>query len=117
MEMEMITVAPDHFAGRDEAISQIGESGLYLAEAELSQDDLTGSAHVHPYRVDIYLLEGVLELDEPNVGLRHVLKPGAKAVVPAGTLHAESCPGRFHAVFGVSADPAPIMAARLQRQQ
>ena len=108
----MITFTPKHFAGRDEAIAQINESGLYLAEAEISQDGLTSDAHVHPYQVDIYLLDGVLELDEPDAGQRHVLKAGSKAVVPSGTLHAETCPGRFHAVFGVSVDPVPIMAVR-----
>ena len=108
----MITFTPQHFTGRDEAIAQIRDSGLYLAEAEISQDELTGNAHVHPYQVDIYLLQGVLELDEPDLGRRHLLEAGCKAVVPAGTLHAETCPKRFHAVFGVSVDPVPIMAAR-----
>jgi hypothetical protein len=117
MEMDMITVTPDHFTEREQAISEIRESGLHLAEAELSQDDLTGSAHSHPYDVDIYLLEGVLELREPGVGLSHVLKAGSRAVVPAGTLHAETCPGRFHAVFGVSVDPATIMAARTEANE
>lgn len=110
--MDMITFTPQQFTGRDEAIAQIRESGLYLAEAEFSQDELTGDVHVHPFQVDIYLLEGVLELDEPDAGLRHVLEAGSKAVVAAGTRHAETCPGRFHAVFGVSVDPAPIMAVR-----
>ena len=108
----MITFTPRHFSGRDEAVAQIKQSGLYLAEAEMSQDGLTGSAHVHPYQVNIYLLDGVLELEEPDLGLKYVLEAGSKAVVPAGTLHAETCPGRFHAVFGVSVDPDPIMAAR-----
>jgi hypothetical protein len=62
------------------------------------------------------MLDGVLELDEPQTGLRHRLQAGSRALVPAGTLHAESCPGRFHAVFGVSVDPAPLMAARMQQQ-
>jgi quercetin dioxygenase-like cupin family protein len=108
----MITVTPDSFADREEAVSKIRASGLHLAEAEMSQEGLTGSPHIHPYDVDIYLLEGELELDEPRRGLRHRLTAGTKALVPAGTLHAETCPGRFHAVFGVSVDPAPIMAAR-----
>jgi hypothetical protein len=112
----MITVTPSDFTGRDEAIARVRRSGLHLAEAELSQAELTGDAHTHPYDVDIYLLEGVLELHEPETGLRHRLEAGTRAEVPAGTLHAESCPGRFHAVFGVSVDPAPLMAARLQRQ-
>jgi hypothetical protein len=112
----MITVTPHHFTGRDEAISRVRESGLYLAEAELSQAELTGAEHVHPYDVDIYVLDGVLELYEARTGLRHRLEAGSRAQVPAETLHAESCPGRFHAVFGVSVDPAPLMAARLQQQ-
>jgi hypothetical protein len=112
----MISVTPHHFAGRDEAIAQVRRSGLHLAEAKLSEAELTGTAHVHPYDVEIYIVEGVLELQEPGPGLRHQLEAGSRALVPAGTLHAESCPGRFHAVFGVSVDPAPLMAARLQRQ-
>jgi hypothetical protein len=111
----MITVTPLHFTRRDQAIAQIRASGLHLVEAELSQDDLNGFAHVHPYDVDIYMLEGVFELDEPGTGLRHVLKAGCKAVVPAGTPHVESCPGPFKAAFGVSVDPAPLLAERQRR--
>lgn len=112
----MISVTARHFTGRDEAIAQVRKSGLHLAEASLSEAELKGAAHRHPYDVEIYLVDGVLELEEPGTGLRHVLEAGSRALVPAGTLHAESCPGRFHAVFGVSVDPAPLMAARLQRQ-
>jgi quercetin dioxygenase-like cupin family protein len=111
----MITVTPDSFADRDEAIARIRGSGLHLAEAELSQEGLTGDPHVHPYDVDIYLLGGELRLHEPGLGRTHVLKPGTRALVPADTLHAESCPGRFHAVFGVSADPGPLMVERLRQ--
>jgi hypothetical protein len=108
----MIRVTQDSFASRDEAIALIRASGLHLAEADMGQEGLTGSAHIHPYDVDIYLLSGELELEEPRRKLRHRLTAGARALVPAGTLHAESCPGRFHAVFGVSVDPGPMMAAR-----
>ncbi|MBW8785558.1 MAG: cupin domain-containing protein [Novosphingobium sp.] len=107
-----ITFTPHHFTGRDAAVAEIEASGLRLAEAELSQAELTGAAHSHPYRVDIYLLEGVLELHEPDTGLDHRLEPGSMAIVPAGTRHAESCPGQFRAVFGVSVDPEVIMAGR-----
>ena len=106
----MITLTPQYFEGRDEAVAHIRQRGFYLAEAELSQAQLTGSAHVHPYDVDVYLLDGVLELHEARTGLRHLLKAGSRAEVPAGTLHAESCPGPFHAIFGFSVDPASLTA-------
>jgi hypothetical protein len=108
----MITVVPAQFSGREEAIALIEASGLFRSEAQLSQAELTGAPHTHPYDVDIYLLEGVLELHEPNSGQVHQLEKGSRAFVPAGTLHAETCPGPFRAVFGVSVDPEPLLAQR-----
>jgi quercetin dioxygenase-like cupin family protein len=108
----MITVTPQNFADRDGAIARIQATGLHLAEAEMSQAELTGAPHSHAYDVDICVVEGVLELQEPELGLKHVLTAGSRALVPAGTLHAESCPARFHAVFGVSVDPVALMAER-----
>jgi quercetin dioxygenase-like cupin family protein len=107
-----IEFKPGHFTSRDEAVAEIAASGLFLAEADLEPGKLTGAAHVHPYRVEIYMLEGSFELDEPDTGRSYRLDPGSRTVVPADTLHAESSTARFHAVFGVSEDPAPIMAAR-----
>lgn len=107
-----IELTPNHFTSREQAVSEIEAAGLFLTEAELSQKDLSPTAHTHPYRVDIYLLEGVLELHEPDTGHTHVLEAGSRAVVPAETLHSETSPGPFRAAFGVSADPAAIMAAR-----
>ena len=113
----MITVSPNQFSTREEAVALIGASGLFISEAELSQAELTGAPHVHPYDVDIYLLEGVLELEDTEVGQTHRLGPGSRALVPAGTLHAEACPARFHAVFGISVEPASIMRARTGRDR
>lgn len=107
-----IEYTPGHFTGRDEAVAEIAANGLFLAEAELEPEQLTGAAHVHPYRVEIYVLDGHFDLQEPDTGRSYRLEPGSRTVVPADTLHAESCAGRFHAVFGVSEDPAPMMAAR-----
>ena len=107
-----IEFMPGHFTSRDEAVAEIAASGLFLAEAEIEPDKLTGAAHVHPYRVEIYMLEGFFDLEEPDTGRSYRLEPGSRTVVPADTLHAESSSCRFHAFFGVSEDPAPIMAAR-----
>jgi hypothetical protein len=107
-----IAFTPGHFTSRDEAVAEIAANGLFLAEADLEPEKLTGAAHVHPYRVEIYMIEGVFDLHEPDIGRSYRLEPGSRTVVPADTLHAETAPGRFHAVFGVSEDPAPIMAAR-----
>lgn len=101
-----------HFATRDEAIAEIAANGLFLAEAELEPGMLTGDAHVHPYRVEIYMIEGSFDLHEPDTGRSYRLASGSRTVVPANTLHAESCEAPCRAVFGVSEDPAPIMAAR-----
>ena len=103
---------PGHFRNRDEAVAEIAANGLFLAEAEIGSEALTGAAHVHPYDVEIYVIEGSFDLEEPDTGRKYRLDPGSRTVVPADTLHAESCAHRFHAVFGVSEDPAPMMAAR-----
>jgi len=107
-----IEFTPGHFTGRDDAIAEIAANGLFLAEAELGPEQLTGAAHVHPYDVEIYVLDGCFDLEEPDTGCKYRLDAGSRTVVPADTLHAESCAGPFHALFGVSEDPAPMMAAR-----
>jgi quercetin dioxygenase-like cupin family protein len=100
----MIESTPGHFAERGQAVSEIEAAGLNLAEAELTQERLSLTPHVHEYDVSIYILEGMMELHEPDTGLTHLLESGSRTLVPAQTLHAESCPGPFKAVFGVSAD-------------
>src|SRR5437016_136417 len=77
-----IQVSPDQFAGHEQAVSAIRSEGLYMVEAELHAEDLSATPHVHPYRVEIYILEGVMELHEPDTGLTHRLTAGTRAVVP-----------------------------------
>jgi quercetin dioxygenase-like cupin family protein len=110
-----IEVIPSHFTRREQAISEIESDGLFLVDAEISPDKLAPTAHVHAYRVDIYLLEGVLELHEPDTGRTHVLKAGSKAIVPAETLHLERSPAVFRAAVGVSVDPSTLNTARAVR--
>ena len=105
----MITV--QHSVSRDEAIASFESSGLHLVEGQFSAADLSGDPHSHPYDVDIFVIEGSIVLDEPKTGLRHDVHPGTRITVPAGTVHAESCPGLFKAVFGASVDPSQLSAA------
>ncbi len=113
----MISVAVQQFSGRDEALALVKASGLYVSEAELSQAELTGAPHAHPYDVDICLIKGVLELHDCVSSQTYRLEPGSRALVPAGTRHAETCAGRFSAVFGVSVDPVPLMAERRAKER
>ena len=108
-----IEVIPGHFALREEAISEIASDGLHFLETEIAPDDLAKSAHVHAYRVDIYLLEGALELHEPDTGRTHRLDPGSKAVVPADTLHSEYTPAGFRAAIGLSVEPGTVGNAKV----
>jgi quercetin dioxygenase-like cupin family protein len=110
-----IEVTPSHFTRREEAIAEIKLDGLRYVEAVISPDELTSTPHVHAYRVDIYLLEGVLELHEPDTGRTHLLKAGSKAVVPAETLHSERSPAGFRAAVGLSSDPSTVDTARAVR--
>jgi hypothetical protein len=107
-----IEVTLSHFTRCEEAISEIQSDGLFFLEADVSPDKLLPTPHVHAYRVDIYLLEGVLELHEPNTGRTHLLKVGSKAVVPAETLHWERSPAAFRAAIGLSVDPSTLNTAR-----
>ena len=102
-----IALSPHHFSQRDEAIAEINSDGLRCLETEIAPDQLAREAHAHPYSVDIYMLEGELELYEPDTGRTHRLEVGTKAVVPAQTLHKEFTPAGFRAVVGLSHDPAP----------
>jgi quercetin dioxygenase-like cupin family protein len=103
-----IEVTLGHFTRREQAIAEIQSDGLFFVEADVSPDKLTPTPHVHAHRVDIYLLDGVLELHEPDTGRTHLLKAGSKAVVPAETLHSERSPAAFRAAFGVSVDPSEL---------
>ena len=102
---------PNHFTQREQAIAEIKADGLFLSETDVPADRLILTAHVHPHRVDIYMLEGVLELTDPETGRTHVLKAGSKATVRADTPHAEHSPAGFRAAFGVSVDPKTIMSS------
>jgi quercetin dioxygenase-like cupin family protein len=103
-----IESTPNYFTERGQAVSEIEASGLHLAEAELTDERLSMTPHVHEYDVSIYILDGVMVLHEPDTGLIHRLEPGSRTLVPAQTLHAESCPGPFTAVFGVSAEVSEL---------
>ena len=103
-----IEVSPRHFSGREEAMAAVASDGLRCVEAEISPEQLTAEAHAHPYAVDIYMLEGKLELYEPHTGRTHRLEPGTKAVVPAQTLHQEHSPAGFRAVVGLSHEAAAL---------
>ena len=94
-----------HFSCREEAMAAVAADGLRCLETEISPDRLAREPHEHPYSVDIYMLEGELELYEPDTGRTHRLEPGSKAVVPAHTLHKENTPAGFRAVIGLSHEP------------
>lgn len=106
-----IEVTPDHFTRLEQAVAEIASDGLHFLETEIAPDDLAKTAHVHAYRVDIYLLEGILDLHEPDSGRTQRLEAGSKAVVPAETLHSEYTPGGFRAAIGLSIEPAKAINA------
>jgi hypothetical protein len=101
-----------HFTGREEAIARTEASGLHWIDGDIKPKDLSGPAHAHPYDVEIYLLSGIFELTDCDAGVTHRLEAGSKAIVRAGTSHAEFSPDGFTAVFGLSIDPRPLMAER-----
>lgn len=103
-----IVVTPNHFARPEQAIAEIKSDGLFYVEADIAPDDLAKSPHLHAYSVDIYLLEGVLELHESESGRTHRLEAGSKAVVPADTLHQEHTAAGFRAAIGLSVDPGSL---------
>src|SRR5579862_6114654 len=85
-------VSPNHFTTRDQALAEVAADGLFPIEVHTRPDDLHPTAHAHDYRVDIYMLEGALELYEPDTGITHRLEAGSKTVVPAGIVHLEYTP-------------------------
>ena len=98
-----IEVTINHFTQRDQAISEIQASGLRLVEVDITPDNLHPEPHVHPYQVDIYVLDGTFELHDTDNARTHLINAGSKATVPAGTRHSEG-PSAFRGVFGLSAD-------------
>ena len=110
-----IHVEPGHFTRREQAMSEIKSDGLFYVETKVAPSQLTGMPHVHAFSVHIYVLEGIMELHEPDTGLAHMLEAGSKALVPAQTLHWEGTPAGFRAAFGLSVDPATLDPADLVR--
>jgi hypothetical protein len=106
-----IAFTSNHFTKREQAIAEIESNGLFLTEANVSAERLIPTPHVHLHSVDIYMLDGILELQDPETGKTHVLKVGCKATVPANAPHAEYSPSGFRAAFGLSVDPKTIMNA------
>jgi quercetin dioxygenase-like cupin family protein len=104
-----IEITPSHFTTREQALAEIASDRLFLVEVDTRPGDLSPTAHAHDYRVDIYLLEGVLELYEPDTGVTQRLEAGSKAVVPAGIVHLEHTPAVFRSAIGLSKDPALIL--------
>jgi quercetin dioxygenase-like cupin family protein len=107
-----ITMQLNHFERREQALAEIENDGLHCAEADIAPNDLTPTAHTHPFDVHIYVTQGSMRLHEPDTGRIHVLEPGSMTVVPAGTAHSEQSEAGLHAVFGLSVDPGPLMTAR-----
>jgi len=99
-----IEVRINHFAHRDQAISEIQASGLRLIEADVAADKLDPQSHAHPYQVDIYVLDGTFELRDMDTGHTHFITAGSKATVPAGANHSEG-PSAFRGAFGIAGDP------------
>ena len=108
-----IEVTPAHFSRLEQAVDEIAADGLLFIETRIEPDQLAPEPHVHAYRVDIYLLEGDLELHEPDTGRTHRLEAGSKAVVPAQTLHKERSSAGFRAAIGLSDDPATLDSSNL----
>ncbi len=102
-----IEVTTNHFTQREQAISEIQSDGLFLTEVDVMLGDLDPAPHVHNYRVDVYVLDGVFELREIDTGRTHLVKAGSKAVVPPGTLHSEGA-SAFRAAIGLSVDPSTL---------
>ncbi len=100
-----IEVTTNHFRHRDQAVAEIKLNGLRLVELDVTPSNLHPAPHVHPYRVDVYVLDGVFEFHDMDTGHTHLLKAGSKAVVPPRTLHSEGL-SAFRAAIGVSDDPS-----------
>jgi len=71
-----IEVVTNHFTHRDQAVAEIQANGLRLVDADITPENLHPKPHVHPYRVDIYVLEGTFELHETDGSLAHMVKAG-----------------------------------------
>lgn len=99
-----IKVTTNHFAHRDQAVSEIQAGGLRLIEVDVAEDKLDSQSHAHPYQVDIYVLDGTFELRDTDTGRTHFITAGSKATVPAGARHSEG-PSAFRGVFGIAGDP------------
>lgn len=109
-----LEVKLNHFTQREQAIAEIEADGLRLVETDVPAERLIATAHSHPHRVDIYILDGIFELHDPDTGITHKLERGSKTIVRANALHAEHSPAGFRAAFGLSVDPAVAMAESAQ---
>lgn len=90
------------FSDRGDAIADIEGRGRRWIESQVTPDKLNAAAHAHPFDVELFLLEGTLDLDDPEAGMTHRLQAGSRLWVPAQTLHAEHSPQGFRAIVGMA---------------
>lgn len=100
-----ITFTKNHFSSQAEALAEIEKAGLWPNKREVPAD--SNQSHWHVFDAHVYVLEGSMQLKDSVTGETHMCGKGAKAVVPARTLHSEHHEG-FTAIFGMSVDPSTV---------
>ena len=98
----MIEVTENHFDDEQAAAREIDAAALYKTEFTVPQ--VAGEAHWHRFDALLYLLEGVLRLTDVSAGKVLEIRPGCKASIPKGTLHAERSDG-YRVLLGSSVPP------------
>lgn len=71
----------------DRVIEEMSSDGFQAAAKEYSSG--ATEPHRHDYDVCLYILDGEFRLMEPDAATVHRLRPGDKAFVDRGTVHAE----------------------------
>jgi quercetin dioxygenase-like cupin family protein len=100
-----ISIQPEYFSTETEAKAEIAAGSLF--ESRRVSAGERNPPHWHEFDVHVYVLEGTIRVTEVASGREFICGPGAKAFVPARTVHSEHH-DPYVALLGLSVDPSTI---------
>lgn len=79
----------NYFTTRDEAVAEIEAAGMSAVDVDIESATLDGEPHSHDFDALFYILDGVFQVRDEELGITHRFGQGSKVFVPARGLHSE----------------------------
>lgn len=100
-----VSIEVNHFRGRNQALQQIRDLGLFARDGAMESGDLE-DVHWHQTSLKIYVLSGAFETRDVATDALLDAGPGDLISIPARTLHAARCPEPATYVVGFDSEQA-----------